>query len=279
MPTLDVEGARIGYTVHGSGEPLLLGHSLLCTQHMWDALLPELARSYRVICIDFRGHGTSRSLRAFTLDDLVGDCLAVLDAEAVPSAIVGGLSMGGMVGMRLALRAPDRVSRLLLINTSASAEDWFKRLKYELLLVVYRRLGFVNWLARAAAELMLGRSTRKGQPKVVEQFYSTLGRFEPAQLVLAIEAVARRRPVLGLERIGIPVLVVASDEDRATSPRCSNQIQSQIEHAQLYQLRGIGHLSALEAPAQLLELMQQFLVGSSGVPDGSVLHPRQAVAR
>src|SRR5689334_15595702 len=110
------------HTVDGpaDGPVLVLGSSLGTTGDAWRAQVGPLAATHRVIRYDHRGHGGSPVPPGpYTLDDLGGDVLALLDRLAVDRADLAGLSLGGMVAMWLAIHAPRRVGRVALVCTSA----------------------------------------------------------------------------------------------------------------------------------------------------------------
>ncbi|HUK69882.1 MAG TPA: alpha/beta fold hydrolase [Streptosporangiaceae bacterium] len=114
--------ARLSYEFSGPpGAPiLLLAGSLGTTMAMWDPQLAALAARFRVPRVDPRGHGRSAVPPGpYTIDEIGGDLLALLDALAIVSVSYCGLSLGGMAGMWLAAHAPDRIERLALSCTSA----------------------------------------------------------------------------------------------------------------------------------------------------------------
>lgn len=129
--------ARLGYDIHGpSGDVedvpvLVLGSSLGTDRRMWDPQLADLARRFRVVRYDHRGHGTSDVPEGpYSIDDLAGDVLALLDQLGIGRFSLGGSALGGMVAMRIAAYRPDRVERLALFCTSAHlppAEGWADR--------------------------------------------------------------------------------------------------------------------------------------------------------
>lgn len=120
MRTVESGGIRIAFDDLGSGTPVVLCHSFLCSREMWAGQVPRLAAEYRVVNVDLRGHGESGLAREpFNLDDLVQDVLAVLDELEIPSPVWAGLSVGGMVALRAALHVPDRVRALILFDTDA----------------------------------------------------------------------------------------------------------------------------------------------------------------
>src|SRR4029078_10845102 len=111
---------------------LLLINSIGSTREMWARQMPALKTSYRVIRYDARGHGQSSVPRgAYTLDQLGGDALAILDQLGVPAAHVCGISLGGITAQWLGLNAANRVRSLVLANTAArigTVESWTERI-------------------------------------------------------------------------------------------------------------------------------------------------------
>ena len=131
---IKVQNLQLHVRVFGKGTPLLLGHGLICSGSMFDAIAHKLKDRFKLVIPDFRGHGQSESaLSAWTLDDLVEDYKAITDVLQLNSVIHVGFSMGGMVSLRYALKYPQNVKALILIGTSADAEDTFRKLKFSLL--------------------------------------------------------------------------------------------------------------------------------------------------
>ena len=112
MPSIERDCLKIHFEDLGSGPPVVLGHSFLCSGEMWSPQVPKLAERHRVINIDERGHGHSGKLsEPFDLYDMVDDVLAVLDHLGIKNAVWAGLSIGGMVALRAALAFPDHAAR------------------------------------------------------------------------------------------------------------------------------------------------------------------------
>jgi pimeloyl-ACP methyl ester carboxylesterase len=113
------EGHRISYDSHGEGERVLvLVHGLLMNRRMYEPLAPYLARrGNRVICIDLLGHGRSdrpEDLRLYSMPRFARQVVALLDHLELPSAVVGGTSLGANVGLELAVRHPQRARGLFI---------------------------------------------------------------------------------------------------------------------------------------------------------------------
>lgn len=248
---------------HGSGPTVVLWHSLLCDGSMWRHQVPALAARRRVLVVDGPGHGASAPpARDYTLEDCATVLLEVLDALGVERAALAGLSWGGMTAMRVALRAPGRVSALALLDTSADAEARLARIRYRAMAAIYRRFGLRGFLERAVLDVMLAPSTRRERPEIGRELARLLRSWDRAGVGRAIRAVVIERPsirhALGA-LASIPVLVIVGDEDRATPPWRSERIARAIPGARLERVSGAGHLSALEQPETVTRLLDAFL--------------------
>src|SRR3989442_13842330 len=107
MACVRVGELELFYDTDGAGEPVLLLMGLGGEHHAWDLVRPDLARRYRLVLVDNRDAGASSEARgAYTLDDMAGDPLGVMDALGIESFPAAGASMGGGVPQRPALPAP-----------------------------------------------------------------------------------------------------------------------------------------------------------------------------
>lgn len=125
MPFATVNGVRLHYEVHGEGPPMVLSHGYTASLRMWDGQMGPLSRRYRVVVYDTRGHGESDApadMDAYSIATFADDQAALMDHLGIERAIIGGLSMGGMVAQEFALRYPDRVEALLLCDTGAGMQ-------------------------------------------------------------------------------------------------------------------------------------------------------------
>ncbi len=125
MPQLIIDGQALHYTDQGSGEVILLAHGYLWDQRMWVPQLQALKEHYRVIAPDLWGHGQSGQCptNVRELADLGRQALTLLDHLGIERCNLIGLSMGGMWGARLAVDAPERIDRLVLMDTYLGPED------------------------------------------------------------------------------------------------------------------------------------------------------------
>src|SRR5688500_4187108 len=125
MPLLTIGDHAVWYRLDGrdSDPVLMLSHSLGQDHGMWDPQTQDIAPHYRVLRYDIRGHGASSvSPGDYTIAQLGADAVAVADALGIQRFAFCGLSLGGMIGQWIATHAPDRVTHLVLANTSARAD-------------------------------------------------------------------------------------------------------------------------------------------------------------
>jgi pimeloyl-ACP methyl ester carboxylesterase len=211
--------------------------------------------------VELRGHGESTAEARFTLWDLADDWAAILDQEGIDSAVCGGLSTGGMTGMRFALRYPGRTRGLILIDTNAYKERLFNGLQYNLLGTLYRHLGLIP--TGVLAMKMFGADTRAHHPERMEHFIQTLKQQDRRQLSRAMNAVFNRESV-DLRALEAPAFVAVGEDDGAFPPEVAQATASQLPDAEFHVISNAGHLSAVEQPKALADLLQAFLSRHAG---------------
>jgi 3-oxoadipate enol-lactonase len=272
MTSIHRQGIHLSFSVRGDGPPVVLGHSFLCSGEMWSQQVDPLSRRFKVVNIDFRGHGASGRVRdPFTLYDLVDDFVAVLDSLSIERAAWAGLSIGGMVALRAALAARDRVSALILIDTHAGSELPYKRLKYRMLGLGAKIFGMKPFLP-AILPIMFGRTTRETKPELVSEWRRRFAAIDVPSLLQVLGALNRRDSVLHrLPEIAAPSLVIVGEEDSALPPLYSSQIAAGLGHSTLVTIPGAGHLAALEQPEAVTAAMLEFLGALQTPPFGARL--------
>jgi len=107
---------KLFHQIYGAGEPLLILHGLFGTYENWGSQIKGLAEHFQVIAVDLRNHGRSPHSDEFTYPAMAADVLALMDELGLESAHVLGHSMGGKVAMQLALNAPERLRKLIVVD-------------------------------------------------------------------------------------------------------------------------------------------------------------------
>lgn len=260
MASVQHQGLSISFEDIGAGRPVVLGHSFLCSGKMWREQVPALAENYRVLNLDFRGHGKSSEVtRPFSLYDAVSDVVAVLDRVGIGQAVWCGLSLGGMVALRAALTCPERVEGLILMDTDAGAEHPYRKLRNNAMGLGSRFFELGPFLP-PIARLMFGATTRRQNPALVREWKGEFSRVRLPSILLSLKALMKRDSVLeSLPQIGVPSLVLVGEEDRSLPPALSRRIHDALPNSEFVQIPGAGHLSALERPAAVNEAVVDFL--------------------
>jgi 3-oxoadipate enol-lactonase len=182
-----------------------------------------------------------------------------MDAEGISEAVVVGLSMGGYVALRLQARWPGRVSGMVLADTRAGPDDEAGRGKRTDQAARARREG-IGWMEEALLPALLGETTLRERPGVVEDVRRMIGEGDPEGVARALEAMRARpdsTPHLG--KIRVPVLALVGEEDTLTPVAEATRIAEGAGDGRLVVIPGAGHLSNLEAPAPFREALFSFL--------------------
>lgn len=256
---------RVFVEVRGEGAPVVLWPSLLTDGGMWRFVVPALAERYRVLTIDPPGHGRSAPMRrSFTLEDCADVVVEILDATSIERAHYAGLSWGGMTGMRLALRHPERLRSLVLIDSNADRETRKKVPAYRAMQLVSRAVGAgVPLILRRLDKIYLAERTRRERPDIVRDFHDHIVRMDPESVHHCTDAVIFDREDIRdrLGAIHVPTLVVVGSDDVPTPPSRSRDIADRIEGAALVTIPGAGHLSVLDQPERVTSELLRFFDG------------------
>lgn len=259
MNFVDCGDLRTHYRLDGNPEApvLVLSNSLGTNLAMWAPQMPTLARAYRVLRYDTRGHGqTSVTPGPYTIAQLGQDVVALLDQLQIARAYFCGLSMGGMIGMWLGWNAPARLQRLVLSNTAAqigTAESWNSRIE------TVEREG-MKPVAAAVIKRWFTPEFRTASPERVGPIQAMLENAPPEGYVgccAAVRDMDQRDAVGGIK---IPTLIVAGRRDPATPPVASKFLMEHILGARYVELEA-AHLSNVEQAERFTEAVAEFLDG------------------
>jgi pimeloyl-ACP methyl ester carboxylesterase len=123
-----VNGLKMYYEIHGSGEPVVLLHGAFMTiTNNWDGWIGELSKTRKVIAVEMQGHGRTADIeRDISQENLADDVAALLDHLKIPKADLIGYSMGGGVAMECAIRHPDKVRKVVVISSTFRRDGMVK---------------------------------------------------------------------------------------------------------------------------------------------------------
>lgn len=222
---------------------LVLSNSLGSDHRMWDRQIDELATRFRVVRYDTRGHGSSPVPDGpYSIDDLADDLIAVLDSLGVARAHIGGLSLGGMTAMRVAIRNPERVDRLALLCTAAQmppASGWLDRA------AAVREAGTAS-IAEAVVSRWFTAEYQATQTEPIEYFQQMVAATPAAGYAGCCEAIAAMDQRDTLTSIAAPTLVIAGADDPATPPPMLAEIAEAAQQAHLLVVDHAAHLANVE---------------------------------
>ncbi|HTT28193.1 MAG TPA: 3-oxoadipate enol-lactonase [Solirubrobacteraceae bacterium] len=239
------------------GSPALVFTGSLGTDlTMWEPQAELLGPRFCTLRYDMRGHGKSPAPPGpYSIADLGGDLLALLDRLGIERASLCGLSIGGMISMWVAAHAPERVDRLVLCCTSAQLgprESWLERA------ATVRADG-----VGAIADAVLGRWFTAGfaaaHPDVIERMRGILSSTDREGYAGCCEAIADMDLRPDLPSIIAPTLVVAGAEDPATPPEHGRLIADLIPGARFEVISPAAHLATIERPDLTTAMILRFL--------------------
>ncbi|MBV8791902.1 MAG: 3-oxoadipate enol-lactonase [Pseudolabrys sp.] len=257
MPLIETNGTQINVEIAGpeNAPALMLSNSLGTNLHMWDPQADELAKHFRLIRYDRRGHGKSAVPKGpYSMEMLGRDVLGILDALKVRKTNWCGLSMGGMVGQWLAANAPDRIAKTILSNTHSYYADknfWNDRIK------TIEEKGLPS-LVDINMQRWFTEGFRQREPKLMakmtDDFLATKldGYIGCCCAIRDMDFRASNPTIKG------PVMVIVGTQDPATPPVAGEQIAKAIAGAKLASINA-SHISNVEQPKAYLDTMLGFL--------------------
>jgi pimeloyl-ACP methyl ester carboxylesterase len=260
MAQLNIDGIHLAFDDTGSGRPVILLHGYPFNRTLWDSQVGTLKDRFRVITPDLRGLGESEtSDEPATMARMAQDVAHLMDALQIPSAIVGGLSMGGYVVLSFYKQFPHRVDALILADTRPQADsEEGKQLR------IKQRDQILRDGMAETAHLMLPKlltpesiSTRRDLVKRIQDMI--LGT-KPAGAAGALMGMATREDQTELLRqVRVPTLIVVGREDPITPVHDSELMREHIDGSQLIVIEDAAHVSNLEQPQSFNSLLRSFL--------------------
>jgi aminoacrylate hydrolase len=257
------EAARLYYERHGASDapPLILSSGLGGLAHFWAPNITALAEHFHVIAYDHRGTGCSdRALPdVVTVDDFADDILALMEALGIARAHLIGHAAGGVAGLALADKAPDRVDKLVVVNGWAKADPHFLRC-FEARLNLLRHVGVeaflraqpiflypANWISEHCAALDAGLTHQLTD-------FPGVATMEKRIAALAAFDISDR---LGTFRT--PMLALAAADDMLVPASCSRALAKHIATCEFALMEWGGHACNITDPAPFNRLVLEFL--------------------
>jgi pimeloyl-ACP methyl ester carboxylesterase len=235
--------------------PLVFVHGWTANRHRWDHQMAHFAERRRVIRLDLRGHGESTGAGVRTIAELASDVLALLDHLKVERFVLVGHSMGGMISQTIALAHPDRVERMVLVNSIG-------RMTYSrgrgLLMAASTLVPFKLFVAAN-----IQRAFKPGYPREEIREHIRASADTPREVVMTLYGAMRAFDVLDRAgEIRTPTLMVHGYHDVQLPVRQMLRMAKAYPDA-VVRIIDAGHELPVEKPAELTEALDRFLTTAS----------------
>ena len=260
---MEINGVDLHVDDTLSGAPaVVFSHGLLFSTVMFDPQVAALKDRYRCVAYDHRGQGQSAVADSgYDMDTLTDDAAALIEQLGIAPCHFVGLSMGGFVGLRLAIRRPDLLKSLTLIESAADAEPKENHFKYRMLNFIARWFG-LGVVAGQVMPIMFGKTFLNDPARRQERdkWRAHIASGNRTGVTRAVSGVVDRDGVFDdLDRIKTPTLIIVGEEDVATVPEKSEAMHRAIPGSQLRRIPRAGHSATLEEPEAVTAALAEFL--------------------
>ena len=257
MSMLNLPDMELFYEVTGDGPPLLLIHGLGSSSRDWENQVEPFAKDYQVITLDLRGHGqSSKPTGPYSVRMFAEDTDALIRALGVAPVHVVGISMGGMVAFELAVRFPELLRSMVVVNSYPEMRvETFREY-----LQIWRRYIFLELLGMRGTGLMLSKHLfpYPEQADLRELFVQRWAENDKRAYRESLRAIVNWDVEERISEIRCPVLVVASDQDYMPLEE-KKDYAAKIPNAKLVVIEDARHAVTAERPEQFNAIVMEFL--------------------
>jgi len=273
---LELHGDRIAYRDTGQGPALLLIHGMAGSSATWDAVIPQLAKKYRVIAPDLLGHGESAKPRGdYSLGAFAAWLRDLLNELGVERATVIGQSLGGGIAMQFAYQHRDYCERLVLIGSGGLGPDLSPMLRFlsapgaEFVLPVVTPQPVLN-LGNKLGSWLTSAGIQSPRASQMWQAYCSLSDAPTRQAFLrTLRSVVdhRGQAVSALNKLhltaDLPTLLIWGDHDRIIPVAHAYAAHDALAGSRLEVLEGVGHFPHVEAPTTVADILEDFIASTA----------------
>jgi pimeloyl-ACP methyl ester carboxylesterase len=273
---LELHGDRIAYQDTGQGAALLLIHGMAGSSATWDAVIPQLAKKYRVIAPDLLGHGESAKPRGdYSLGAFAAWLRDLLNELGVDRATVIGQSLGGGIAMQFAYQHRDYCERLVLIGSGGLGPDLSPMLRFlsapgaEFVLPVVTPQPVLN-LGNKLGSWLTSAGIQSPRASQMWQAYCSLSDAPTRQAFLrTLRSVVdhRGQAVSALNKLhltaDLPTLLIWGDHDRIIPVAHAYAAHDALAGSRLEVLEGVGHFPHVEVPTAVTDILEDFIASTA----------------
>jgi pimeloyl-ACP methyl ester carboxylesterase len=259
MPHADVGGQHLYYEDSGSGDDVIVfSHGLFMDHSMFEPQVEALRDRWRCITWDERAHGATQGTEEpFDYWDIAGDLLGLLDHLGVERAVLAGMSQGGFLSLRAALKEPERVRALVLMDTQTGVEEAEKKQAYNQLMQAWMAPdGPPQQVLDTVAAIIVGPGFADA-PRWQERWVA----MPKSDVQRAYETLIGREDDVAprLSELTMPALVVHGEQDLAIDHALAAQLAAALPDGELASVPGAGHAANLTHPDQVNPALVSFL--------------------
>ena len=244
---INANGVNVNYELSGpdNAPVVMLSHSLAASLAMWTPQIAALTARYRVLRYDLRGHGLSDVPSGpYTFDMLADDALGLLRALNIKRCHFVGLSIGGMIGQTLGLRASPEIASLSLCATSSRMPAEMQSV-WDARIAQVRAQG-VGSIANGTMERWFTPGFHAANPKVIAEVGAMITGTSAEGFAGCANAIKTLNFTDQLKKISLPMLLIVGRDDPGTPVAASEAIQREIKGAELVVLENAMHICNIE---------------------------------
>ena|SRR5688572_15928329 len=264
--TIRIGSADISYTSTGAGDAVLLIQGVGLAGEGWRPQTDALAARFRTIAVDNRGVGrSSLGSEPLTIERMASDALAVMDAEKVERFHLVGHSMGGLIVLRIALTARERIRSLSLLCTFANGKDGTGLSPRMFVLGLRTRVGTRSMRQNAMLSMIMPATYLRTVDRRVlaEELSGLFGRdlaVQPPIVMKQLSAMAAYSAAGSLHQLaGVPTLVISAAHDPIAPPRLGRALAAGIPGARFLEFAHAGHAAPIQCAREINELLLDHL--------------------
>jgi 3-oxoadipate enol-lactonase len=257
MPRLHLRDVELCYEVEGHGPPLVLIHGLGSSGRDWELQVPAFREQYQVLTFDLRGHGRSdKPPGPYSIPLFAGDTAELIQCLSLGPAPVVGISLGGMIGLQLAVSRPDLVRSLTVAN---AGPEFVVRTTRDRLQVLQRKL-IVELLGMEKMAQVLSKRLfpKPEQDDLRRQFVQRWSENDPRAYKDAMRAIVGWSVTKQLPGVQNPTLVIAADQDY-TPVSVKEALAACLPNAELVVVHDSRHATPVERPEEFNQAVLDFL--------------------
>ncbi len=249
---LKVNDIQLYYEVHGEGDPIIFSHGWMCDCSVWNSQIEFFSKKYKVITYDQRGHGRSDKPEGnYSIQTLSNDMHSLIQKLNLEKVTLVGHSMGGMAALVFALDHPDKISKLVLVGTSAKM-TFSGRIQLWIMMHIFSYESFT----RGMIDIWHYEPSEQVKKEALERAMKTpkFAAYECSSEFMTNYNITGR-----VSKIKVPTLIIVGDKDNATPVEMSKYLNKEIEGSKLKIIPDSKHMVMIDKFKEFNETLEEFI--------------------